>query len=151
MRWSIIVCKLILNKGKFIMKYLILLLSLFMVSNVNAYDVNTPEGIQKFINYCIQACKYNMFPDYTNKMQRAIICKRAALAINEEVKSNYSQSLVNEGLSYDIKSCRLYWEPKNCNTYKEMYYKYCTNCGYGYKDCEKEKQISCAILEDIFK
>ena len=39
MRWLIIACKLILNKGKFIMKYLVLLLALFMVSSVNAYDV----------------------------------------------------------------------------------------------------------------
>lgn len=40
MRWSIIASKLILNKGKFIMKYLAwFLFLLVMISDANAYDV----------------------------------------------------------------------------------------------------------------
>lgn len=72
------------------MKYLILLLALFMVSNVNADNYWSLSYIEK--NKILNICRLENFPDNTSYEEKGDFCVMAGLSLDELLQKEYNET-----------------------------------------------------------
>ena len=124
------------------MKYLVLLLALFMVSNVNANVTNMdPEKV-------IRMCKYGLFPMDWPLRLKSDICYLAYAYKKDEFDRTDDHKTFLAATDLLVKSCnysRTEYQNKVCNSLISIYNENCMNCGRYYENCPVVPELCVTI------
>jgi hypothetical protein len=118
--------------------------------NVNANEKLTSIDLSSYI----PQCTYELFSKKMTNQQKSDICFIAYMYKGDEFKKNKDLQIILATFDLLVKSCNYSRSKSNklqnkaCNDAKDIYNRYCMNCGIDYENCSYSPDV-CMILERL--